>query len=315
MLNNDLLERLKQSKDDRENNLVKNDFGFKSIHGDTGVYLVPLSELSEAPNEWNFYSPLNNQKMKELIDSILDKGLLHPIVVWQKTENTYMILSGHNRVKAYSYIYEATKDDKYLKIPALIKKENEITENEAKEIIVDTNWVQRILSPLEKSKSIARKYYILQKQSRSGKKGDHQKGKVRDVIAEQYKISGRLIEEYRRISNLIDPLINMLDNHEISITAASKLALFNHDMQQWILEKYRDLLTSKYVRKLNSTMSQEDIENVFQNNIENTTTETTISLKVTPETASLFSSLSEKQKGEIAEKLASLIDESMHTIK
>ena len=69
-----------------------------------------------------------------------------------------MILAGHNRVRAYSMLYEQTGNEKYKKIFACIKKKNEISEDEARAIIIDTNFVQRQLSTIEKTKSIVIKY-------------------------------------------------------------------------------------------------------------------------------------------------------------
>lgn len=69
-----------------------------------------------------------------------------------------MILAGHNRAKAFKYLFEMDNGQKYRKIPALIKKKDEITEEDAWEIIIDTNWVQRSLSAVEKSNAKKEKY-------------------------------------------------------------------------------------------------------------------------------------------------------------
>ena len=42
---------------------------------------VPLDKLSPAPAAWNFYAPLPDDKLLELIESIRANDLLHPIVV------------------------------------------------------------------------------------------------------------------------------------------------------------------------------------------------------------------------------------------
>ena len=63
---------------------------------------VPLDKLSPAPAAWNFYAPLPDDKLLELIESIRTSELLHPIVVWKQPDGDLMILSGHNRVRAYT---------------------------------------------------------------------------------------------------------------------------------------------------------------------------------------------------------------------
>ena len=69
---------------------------------DSSTTNLPLTQLESAPDEWNFYDKLPPQKMAELIESIQTLGLLSPIIVWKRKEsNKYMILSGHNRVRAF----------------------------------------------------------------------------------------------------------------------------------------------------------------------------------------------------------------------
>jgi ParB family chromosome partitioning protein len=68
------------------------------------IFLIELDKLKEAPSDWNFYSPLSEKKMEELIESIKSNGLLHPLVVWEQDDGNYIVLSGHNRLeplKAY----------------------------------------------------------------------------------------------------------------------------------------------------------------------------------------------------------------------
>ena len=47
---------------------------------------VPLDKLSPAPADWNFYAPLPDDKLLELIESIRANDLLHPIVVWKQPD-------------------------------------------------------------------------------------------------------------------------------------------------------------------------------------------------------------------------------------
>ena len=58
---------------------------------------------------------------------------------------TLMILSGHNRVRAYTALLEKTGEDKYHRIPATVL--TDISADEAHEIVVDSNYVQRVLTP------------------------------------------------------------------------------------------------------------------------------------------------------------------------
>ena len=188
-----------------------------NIDNNSNVYNISLSTLESAPVKWNFYSPLNDNKMEELLNSIVNNGLLVPIIVWEQVDNPtnpkYMILSGHNRVKAYEILKEVTKSNKYDKINAIVKRKEEISEDEAREIIIDTNWVQRQLSTLEKSKSIYEKYAVIENLNKHRSNyNEHGQGRTRDVIAKQFDISGIQVERYRKLNYLINDMKEMISD-------------------------------------------------------------------------------------------------------
>lgn len=251
------------------------DFGFDMLNNAPTEALVDIdiSDLESAPEEWNFYRPLNDDKMEELLDSILNNGLLVPIIVWElknKLEGKkYMILSGHNRKKAYEMLKAITGDIKYNSIPALIKKYDELTDDEAREIIIDTNWVQRVLSPLEKARSVIEKYTVLQNKSKyDSKKNKYGKGLLRDILGKQYNITGRQVDNYRSLDNLINEIQNLVKEDKVSITSASEVSKLNHNIQQWIFNNHPDKIKIRYTRKLKSSMDLGDVKQIFENNKE-----------------------------------------------
>jgi len=210
--------------DDKENVVSRFDIDVKN----ESVVSVEVDKLKDAPKNWNFYSKLDDDKFLELVDSINNNSLLHPIVVWQQDED-YMILSGHNRVRAYRKLYEITKDEQYLKIPAIIKKHDEITEDIAKEIIIDTNWIQRQLSTYEKTQSILQKYVKIKQSKNKGTK-------TRDVIASHLGITGRMVQNYISLNNLNSGFFEMLDDNLINIKQAIVIAKFEDYIQEEILK-------------------------------------------------------------------------------
>ena len=91
--------RLRMSQQNEDNEIMLTTEKIKNITTGMDIFQLELDKLKAAPKEWNFYVPLNDNKMSELIESIIDNGLLNPIIVWEN-DNDYMILAGHNRVKA-----------------------------------------------------------------------------------------------------------------------------------------------------------------------------------------------------------------------
>lgn len=195
---------------------------------------VNIEDLYVAPTDWNFYGDISAMKMNELMNSILEVGILHPIIVWERPneENKkYMILSGHNRVKAYKFLYKNTGDSQYIKINAIIKRNNEITEDIAKQIIIDTNWVQRELTPIQKAKSIVRKYVYIKEYS-------NKRVNVNEIIGKEYNLKKKQLINYKSLLNLIEEIQPYVDDGKISIKAGVKISKLTEETQKSIYDKY-----------------------------------------------------------------------------
>lgn len=220
---------------------------------------IKVKELKSAPEQWNFYSSLPQQKFEELTKSIAEKGLLHPIVVWEQ-EDGYMILSGHNRKKAFEMLYSTTGDEKYLSIPCSVKSIGELTEDEAREIIIDTNWIQRELSTLEKARSISEKYIRLGRKKHTG-----DGVRTRDKLAKQYNISGRMVQNYLSLTTLAPELENMLSQNTLSVKNAVVFSRLDESMQRWLYQSFSTKeLSSAEARSINSDMSKKQITELLK---------------------------------------------------
>lgn len=193
-----------------------------------GTAELPLDSLVAASPNWNFYAPLPDDKMVELIASIQENGLLHPIVVWQRKGQPTMVLSGHNRLEAFRCLYKTTGDAQYANIPCTVR--DDISEEQAREIIVDSNWVQRSLTPSEKARSISQKYALSGRKARSANGSQH--SSTYDMIAQQYGLSGRQIARYVKLGSLSDELLILLDDGKLSVAAGVKLADFPTEQQK-----------------------------------------------------------------------------------
>ena len=198
---------------------------------------VPLDKLSPAPADWNFYAPLPDDKLLELIESIRANDLLHPIVVWKQPDGALLILSGHNRVRAYTALLEKTGEDKYRRIPATVL--TDITADEAHEIVVDSNYVQRVLTPSEKARSISQKYALAGRKKRS--RNGVRKSKY-EQIGEEYNLSARQIARYVRLGSLDGSLLKLLDGGKLPLTTALRLVDFSAENQKYLAAHHADEL-------------------------------------------------------------------------
>lgn len=220
---------------------------------------VPLDKLSPAPADWNFYAPLPDDKLLELIESIRANDLLHPIVVWKQPDGALMILSGHNRVRAYTALLEKTGEDKYRRIPATVL--TDITADEAHEIVVDSNYVQRVLTPSEKARSISQKYALAGRKKRS--KNGTRKSRY-EQIGEEYNLSSSQIARYVRLSNLDESLLKLLDSGKLQLTTALRLVDFPAESQKYLAAHHADELTSPKMAKLTADMSPVEMDAALQ---------------------------------------------------
>lgn len=220
---------------------------------------VPLDKLSPAPADWNFYAPLPDDKLLELIESIRANDLLHPIVVWKQPDGALMILSGHNRVRAYTALLEKTGEDKYRRIPATVL--TDITADEAHEIVVDSNYVQRVLTPSEKARSISQKYALAGRKKRS--RNGVRKSKY-EQIGEEYNLSARQIARYVRLGSLDGSLLKLLDGGKLPLTTALRLVDFSAESQKYLAARHADELACPKMARLTAAMTPEQMDAALQ---------------------------------------------------
>lgn len=267
----------KNDSDRRESFRIANQTVTSDV-ADLQVSKLPIASMYAAPynEEWNDFKKLNADKAYELNQSIIDGGLLTPIIVWKMNKHMvkelyennedpygfigqeYMILAGHSRAYAFVQLYNATKDIKYTKIDAVVREN--LTYDEARYIIKVTNFVNRELSAEEKRRNIKFMHDTLSKNKTKGmniakKIADDTGSKLRSV---QYYIS---INE-----KLIPEFIQMHDSKKITQGNAIKLTRLTNAMQQWFFDKYNDSITNDILRGLKpSYTKKEQIESLFEN--------------------------------------------------
>lgn len=258
----DRIEEMKKSREegDYENPVFKKD----TLVQESGktIQEVPIDLLYDAPKEWNIYPAISTDKMIEMMFSIMENGLFNPIIVWKK-ESRYMILAGHNRVKAYKNIINEYKDtpnfnySKYESIDAIVYEEDEIDELKAREIIIDSNYIQRRtdnrLTPI-----------IVKERMDIVSHRVDAKGRTVKIVAEELGMSETKVYEDSLIATeLIKEGQDLFFNNKINKKAALSLGRMPQDLQKWIVDEYEGLLTSKMLVKLKPELSKDDVQEMF----------------------------------------------------
>lgn len=231
---------------------------------DRPVVKLPLTSLQPAPKEWNFFPSISPSKMLEMMFSIQENGLFNPIIVWEKKDG-YMILSGHNRVEAYSRIlteYRETEgfvEEEYARIPAIILEEDEINENKAREIIIDTNYLQRDndrrLMPI-----------IVENRIKIVKNRRDKKGRTIEIVAKELGLSKtKVYEDFVIGEKIIPELSEMFFDGVITKKSLLKFANYNKGVQQFLYQNFKDTITNENCMKIKTNMDREELSKLFRN--------------------------------------------------
>lgn len=222
------------------------------------IVKIDLAQLENAPDAWNFYPPLDEEAFEKLVLSIMEHGLLHPIVV-RKIGDRHIILSGHNRVRAYQVIRtqltrlseqeqnrtlaeSGLKASDFDQIMAVIKED--LTDEAAREIIIDANYVQRQLNPQMMMRSVIEKYKLVQSRRKDHADPSFKQQKTRELVAEEFQLSGRHIDRYRKLEQLVQPLQEQFFEGKLSLALAAKLAGLSESVQLHIANAHLETLLS-----------------------------------------------------------------------
>ena len=182
---------------------------------------LPPDKLS--PFEKHPYQVREDAAMDELTESIRVHGVLSPLLARPKGE-CYELVSGHRRRLAAQKLGLST-------VPVLVR---EMTDDEAVILMVDSNLQRENLLPSEKAFAYKMKLEAMKRQGqRTDLTSPQVAAKLRtdDEIAKQAGISGDTVRRYIRLTNLVPPLLQMVDDGRIAFSPAVELSYLTRDEQ------------------------------------------------------------------------------------
>lgn len=170
------------------------------------------------------FKVINNEDLSKLKDSININGVLEPIIV-RKKDDRYEIISGHRRKYASELLGLKT-------IPCIIR---DMTDDEATIYMVDSNMHRETILPSEKAKAYKMKLDALSHQGKSlGQLVPKQDS--RDKVGEEAGASGRQVNRFIRLNELIPELLDKVDNKEIAFNPAVEISYLTKSEQEMLLE-------------------------------------------------------------------------------
>ena len=196
------------------------------------VVNLPIAEISGFPN--HPFQVNVDEEMLELAESIRQYGVLSPAIVRPKSDGGYEMIAGHRRMKG-SQLTEKEH------IPCIIRN---LSDDEATILMVDSNLQRESLLPSEKAFAYKMK---LDAMKRQGQRTDLTSrpvvGKLEssEIIGVETGGSGRQIQRFIRLTELIYPLLQMVDEKKIAFRPAVELSYLPHTQQQLLLKTMEEL--------------------------------------------------------------------------
>ena len=213
-----------------------------NIQSEEKVVQIPISQIRDFPE--HPYKVKDDESMNELVDSIMQRGLIQPVIIRPTEDGNYEMVSGHRRKRAFEIA--GMKN-----IPARVK---EMTKDEAILAMVDSNLQREVILPSEKAFAYKMSLEAMNRQgertdltySPSGNKLNGVKSV--DIFAEETGDSKNQIYRYIRLTNLIPELLELVDEGRIAMRPAVEISYLPEEAQMQLYETidYNDATPSHY---------------------------------------------------------------------
>lgn len=170
--------------------------------------------------------------MEELKDSVAENGILQPIMCFYNEDGQLEIVSGHRRKRACELLGIDT-------VPVLIKS---MTRDDAIIAMGETNLKTRNdILPSEKAFTYAA---MLDAMTRQGKRNEITSAPVGQRLSSRKRMESKVgdsssnIQRYIRLTKLIAPLLNLVDDKRIGLRPAVELSYLPANLQECINNIY-----------------------------------------------------------------------------
>ncbi len=183
-------------------------------------YIQQLSPDKLMPFQKHPYQVREDAAMDELVESIRVHGVLSPLLARPKGDG-YELVSGHRRRLAAQKLGLKT-------VPVLVR---EMTDDEAVILMVDSNLQRENLLPSEKAFAYKMKLEAIKHQGKATSRQVVGKLESADEVGQGNGESGRTIQRYIRLTNLVPPLLQMVDDGRIAFSPAVELSYLARDEQ------------------------------------------------------------------------------------
>ena len=195
------------------------------------IQQIPLAELHPFTN--HPFKVLDDESMQRTVESVEQYGVLSPLIARPRPEGGYEIISGHRRQHAAQLAGLET-------LPVIVRN---MDDNAAVLLMVDSNLQRENILPSERAFAYKMKLEALKKQgARSDLTSRQIVGKLEtaDLVGKGSGESGRQVQRFIRLTNLIPELLDMVDEKKIAFNPAVELSYLDEAQQRDFLEAMND---------------------------------------------------------------------------
>ena len=184
---------------------------------------IPLEMIDDFPD--HPFKVKDDEDMMHLVESVIEHGILVPAILRMKEDGRYELIAGHRRKRACQLAGLETLRSEVV----------DLDRDEATIYMVDSNLQRTTILPSEKAFSYKMR---LEAMKRQGKRNDltcapveHKLKKSRDALAEQVGEGREQIRRYIRLTELIAPILEMVDDGKIALRPAVEISYLPEELQ------------------------------------------------------------------------------------
>ena len=211
----------------RYDDLFKTDAERETDHQER-VQIVPAEQVFPyARQPYSVDRP--SADLVRLMDSIERTGIAEPLIVRPRSEGGYEIISGHRRDYCAKVVGLDTR-------PVIVRN---YSDEDADILVVDYNINRENLLPSEKAFSYKMR---LEAMNRQGQRTDLTSRPVVEKLGSADSLgtaqgdSGRQVQRYIRLTQLIPPLLDLVDAGKIAFRPAVELSYLTEEEQNSLLD-------------------------------------------------------------------------------
>ncbi len=188
---------------------------------------LALSELQ--PFARHPYKVRDDEAMRDMVESVKQYGVLSPAIARPMPDGGYELVSGHRRKRACELAGLET-------MPVIV---HELDDDAAALLVVDSNLQREDLLPSERAFAYKLKLEALRHQ---GERSDLTSSRVGmklqalDIVGRDAGDSRNQVHRYIRLTELIPPLLDMVDERKIAFNPAYELSFLTKDEQTMLLD-------------------------------------------------------------------------------